>query len=65
MTEVLMQILADFLYISISSASEVKSMLYLAHKLGYISDDNKNLLLEQANEISKIIRGLLKSVAKP
>jgi four helix bundle protein len=51
-----------FLYISIGSGSEVKSMLYLAARLKYISDEQKIKLLEEANEISKITRGLIKSL---
>ena len=49
-----------FLYISISSCSEVKSMLYLANRLNYISEIEKNDLLNKADEVSKIIRGLMK-----
>ena len=52
-----------FLYIAIGSCSEVKSMLYLAEKLKYISGERKNELLAEGNEISKIIRGLIKSLA--
>ncbi len=51
-----------FLYYSISSCSEVKSMLHLAERLNYISLSQKEKLLENGNEISKIIRGLLKSI---
>jgi four helix bundle protein len=51
-----------FLYISISSCSEVKSMLYLANRLNYISEIEKNDMLSKADEISKIIRGLIKSL---
>lgn len=51
-----------FLYIAIASNSEVKSMLYLALRLKYISKDKQNELLQQVNEIAKIIRGLLKSL---
>ncbi len=51
-----------FLYISISSCSEVKSMLYLALRLNYIDAQTSTTLIEQANEISKIIRGLIKSL---
>lgn len=51
-----------FLYYSISSCSEDKSMLYLAERLNYISAVQKEKLLENGNEISKIIRGLLKSI---
>ena|SRR5579863_7222881 len=51
-----------FLYIAIGSCSEVKSMLYLAAKLNYISGDENQQLLKKANDISKIIRGLIKSM---
>ncbi len=52
-----------FLYIALASCSEVKSMLYLAARLDYINPDNKNELIEQCNEISKITRGLIKSIS--
>jgi four helix bundle protein len=51
-----------FLYIAIGSCSEVKSMLYLAERLKYINNENKNKFLSDANEISKIIRGFIKSL---
>jgi four helix bundle protein len=54
--------LSRFLYVTISSCSEVKSMLYLAGRLKYINRDTKERLLEKGNEISKIIRGLIKSL---
>ncbi|MBK7426926.1 MAG: four helix bundle protein [Saprospiraceae bacterium] len=52
-----------FLYIAIASCSEVKSMLHLALKLNYIQTEQKTLLLEQAEEVSKIIRGFIKSIS--
>ena len=51
-----------FLYYSIASCSEVKSMLYLAEKLSYISHEELVINLEKGDEISKIIRGLIKSL---
>ena len=51
-----------FLYMAIGSCSEVKSMLYLAEELKYISPEKKKELLEKGDEISKIIRGLIKSL---
>ena len=51
-----------FLYYSIGSCSEVKSMLYLAQRLDYISLDELKENIENGNEISKIIRGLIKSL---
>lgn len=51
-----------FLYIAIASCSEVKSMVYLANRLNYITEKEKINLLEKGDEISKIIRGLIKSM---
>jgi len=51
-----------FLYIAIGSCSEVKSMLYLATKLRYISNKDSEELLVKVNDISKIIRCLIKSM---
>lgn len=53
---------ARFIYISIGSCSEVKSMLYLAQRLNYIEKNKVNIFIEQANEISKILHGLIKSL---
>jgi len=53
-----------FLYIAISSASETRSMLYLANRLEYIDSTRKDELLEQTIEVSMIIRGLIKSLKK-
>lgn len=51
-----------FAYMALGSASEVKSMLYLAEKLNYIDNQQKVKLIDEANEISKILRGLIKSL---
>ncbi len=51
-----------FLYIALASASEVKSMLYLAVRLNYISKTNFENFLSQVQEISRIINGLIKSL---
>ena len=51
-----------FLYIALGSCSETKSMLYLAEKLLYIDMKQKEELLNKGNDISKIIRGLIKSI---
>lgn len=51
---------AHFLFIAKGSASEVKSMLYLAARLGHISDNDASKLRDQSEEISKIIRGIIK-----
>ncbi|WP_394759255.1 four helix bundle protein [Flavobacterium sp.] len=52
-----------FLYILSGSCSEVRSMLYLSVQLNFISSDKVEKLINQTNEISKIIRGLIKSIA--
>lgn len=51
-----------FLFFSISSCSEVRSMLYLALRLKYISEIQKSDLVQKSEEVSKIIRGLIKSI---
>jgi four helix bundle protein len=53
---------ARFMYMAIGSCSEVKSMLYLSKRLNYLEHDKANIMIEQANEISKILRGLIKSL---
>src|SRR5690606_41534328 len=54
-----------FLYISLGSNSETKSMLYLAQRLNYLNKINADMLIEQSREVSKIIRGLIKSLQPP
>lgn len=51
-----------FLYMAIGSCSEAKSMVYLSERLNYLTIEEKERLLKQANDISKIIRGLIKSI---
>ncbi len=49
-----------FLFIAKGSCGEVRSMLYLAHDLGYISTETFEELNVKAAEISKMISGLIK-----
>ena len=51
-----------YLYIALGSCSEVKSMLYLSCRLNYIGNEQTEKLIDQSNEIGKIIRGLIKSI---
>ncbi len=51
-----------FLYIAQASCSEVKSMLYLANRLNYLDAETTRKFVDNANEIGKIIRGLIKSI---
>ena len=51
-----------FLYIAKGSCSEVRSMLYLAHELKYISKEDFSELINTSLEISKLLNGLIKSI---
>lgn len=51
-----------FLYMATGSCSEVKSMLHLAIRMNYISKEQYLDVLKDSEEISKIIRGLMKSI---
>ena len=52
----------QFLYIAKGSCGEVRSMIYLAKSLNYLSDDNASELLKKSTEISKILSGLIKTL---
>lgn len=51
-----------FLYFASASNGEVRSMLYLATRLKYISVESSNKLIEDSNEISRMLYGLIKSL---
>lgn len=51
-----------FLYIAKGSCAEVRSMLYLALDLKYISRKTFDSLYSQSVEISKILSGFIKSL---
>ena len=53
-------------YVVIAKASyaEVRSQLYLAQDIGYLSQDSFKQLMEQAEEVSRILGGLRASLAK-
>ena len=51
-----------FLYYSLASCSEVKSMLYLSEKLGYLSNRDKNDIMYKTIEIARILNGLIRSL---
>ncbi|MBT8302871.1 MAG: four helix bundle protein, partial [Bacteroidia bacterium] len=51
-----------FLYFSLASNSEVRSMLYLSIRLNFIEKKEAQLLIEDTNEISRMLHGLIKSI---
>ncbi|MDR1985122.1 MAG: four helix bundle protein [Prevotellaceae bacterium] len=53
-----------FLYIAISSSSEVKSMLYLAERLNFTGSEQKIILLDKTDELAKVTGGFIKSLQK-
>ena len=54
---------AYFLYVSKGSCGEVRSMLILAKELNKISEEKQKELINLAEEVSKIISGLIKSIS--
>ncbi len=51
-----------FLFIAKGSCGEVKSMLYLTNKLGYINKEKNEKLQNLSIEISKLLSGLIKTL---
>ncbi|MEO0725169.1 MAG: four helix bundle protein [Bacteroidota bacterium] len=52
----------QYLHIALGSAAEVRSMLYLAVRLEYLSSNQQEGLLSATSEVSRLIAGLLKSI---
>jgi four helix bundle protein len=53
-----------FLRIAKGSGAEVKSLLYIGEDLGYLSKEKAKVLIGKADEICKIIAGLIKAINK-
>lgn len=51
---------ARFLYISLGSCSELKSLIYLGNKLDYLSSEKSKNLIFSVSEISKMLQGFIK-----
>ena len=49
-----------FLYIANGSAAEVITQLIIAHEIGYVDTDIFNNLIEELEQISKMIKNLIK-----
>ncbi len=54
----------QFLVIARASCAEVRSQLYVAYDIGYLDKAEFDLLMEQAQEVGKIITGLKGYVAR-
>jgi four helix bundle protein len=54
--------LRQFLYIAKGSAGEVRSMLYIALRLNYITQNQFDDLYQQCLEICRIISGFIKTL---
>ena len=55
--------LTRFLYISKGSSGEVRSMIYLALELKYVSKDEFDQLMNLTTEISKMLAGFIKKIS--
>lgn len=51
---------ANFLAIAKGSSGELRTQLYIAGKLGYLDADRMKQLVAQAEEISRMLYGLIK-----
>ncbi len=51
-----------FLFIAKGSCGEVKSMLYLTNKLGYLNKEKNNELQNLSTEILRLLSGLIKAL---
>ncbi len=51
-----------FLYFSLASNSEVRSMLYLSERLNYLNKQDSSKLINETNEISKMLYAFIKSM---
>lgn len=49
-----------FYHIAYGSLLETKNFIYLSHKLGYISDSDKNEKIEFIEHVQKLINGVLR-----
>jgi len=55
----------QFLHISFGSCSELETLLSLSKDLGYIDDSFYLELYDNQEDVSKLLRGLIRSLSKP
>ncbi|MEO2050702.1 MAG: four helix bundle protein [Allomuricauda sp.] len=53
---------SKFLFYSLGSNSEVRSMIYLSVKLNLLAKEKADQIIEMTNEVSKLLYGLIKSI---
>ena len=53
---------SKFLYYSLGSNSEVRSMIYLSVRLNLLPDNKAEEIIEMTNGISRLLYGLIKSM---
>jgi four helix bundle protein len=51
-----------FLYISLGSCAELTTQLVISFNLGYISENEKNELVDETDQISKMTTSLIKKI---
>jgi len=51
------------LRISYGSLRELETQVLLAKRLGFMSDEQSGMLLEQSSEVGRLLNGLMKSIA--
>ena len=54
-----------FLFIAKGSSGEVRSMLYTAYDLKYITKENLKQLYKLSSEISRLLAGFIKTLREP
>jgi len=54
----------QFYYLSMGSLTELQNQLLIARDVGYLNNKMFQSLAEQSVEVSKLVRGLIKSLAK-